>query len=342
VDVEVLAIYPHAHYLGRDLRAWAMLPDGSERPLIWIRHWDFNWQNAYRYAEPVRLPRGSTVAMRYVYDNSAANPRNPSEPPKPVRYGGQSTDEMGNLWMQVTTATPSDLDVLRADYAIKSAERQVQGYEHLLRQRPDHRGIRRALADAYNFIGVSWRERGRPNESGEAFARAIAVVPDHAAAHNNLGSLLRAQGRAREAIQAYRRALAVDPRFADAHFNLGLALQATGDSAGARTHLREAVRLVPSSPQPANALAWVLATDRQATPAARREAIALAERAVTLTAGRDASALDTLAVALAGTGDFAGALRAGSQALAVAEGSGEAELAADIRDRLARYRVRQP
>jgi hypothetical protein len=47
-DVDAVSIYPHAHYLGKDVRATATLPDGSERSLIWIRQCDFRWQDRYR------------------------------------------------------------------------------------------------------------------------------------------------------------------------------------------------------------------------------------------------------------------------------------------------------
>jgi hypothetical protein len=69
VDVDLLAIYPHAHYLGKDMVALATLPDGTGKTLIHIKHWDLNWQAVYRYAEPVFLPKGTVVAMKYSYDN---------------------------------------------------------------------------------------------------------------------------------------------------------------------------------------------------------------------------------------------------------------------------------
>ena len=58
VDVDVLSVYPHAHYLAREMKAQATLPDGRVTPLIWIRNWDFHWQDDYRYATPIHLPRG--------------------------------------------------------------------------------------------------------------------------------------------------------------------------------------------------------------------------------------------------------------------------------------------
>src|SRR5206468_2044711 len=77
VDVEVQAVQPHAHYRARDITGVATLPDGTTRWLIYIKDWDFRWQHVYRYAKPFSLPRGTTLSMRYVYDNSADNPRNP-------------------------------------------------------------------------------------------------------------------------------------------------------------------------------------------------------------------------------------------------------------------------
>ncbi len=86
LDADVLAVYPHAHYLGKLLEAWATLPDGSRKWLIRIPSWDTNWQAVYYYREPVFLPKDSVIHMRYHYDNSADNPRNPNNPPKRVRF----------------------------------------------------------------------------------------------------------------------------------------------------------------------------------------------------------------------------------------------------------------
>jgi mono/diheme cytochrome c family protein len=97
VDVKVYLVNPHAHYLGKEFKATATLPDGTERPLLWIQDWDFNWQDGYNYKQPVLLPKGTRIDVRITYDNSAANPRNPSNPPKRVWWGEESTDEMGSI-----------------------------------------------------------------------------------------------------------------------------------------------------------------------------------------------------------------------------------------------------
>src|SRR5258708_4725204 len=81
VDVELLALQPHAHYRAREVRGDATLPDGSSRPLIRIADWDFRWQHVYRFVTPLPLPKGTTLSMRYRYDNSSTNARNPQRPP---------------------------------------------------------------------------------------------------------------------------------------------------------------------------------------------------------------------------------------------------------------------
>jgi hypothetical protein len=110
-DLDLIGITPHSHWLCKEMKVEAHLPNGQTEPLIWIKDWDFNWQGTYRYAAPLHLPKGSRIDMRYVYDNSADNPRNPSNPPRYVRFGEQTTDEMAFLFLQVML--PSQADVPR-------------------------------------------------------------------------------------------------------------------------------------------------------------------------------------------------------------------------------------
>lgn len=113
MDAEAVAIFPHAHYLCKDMKVDAHLPDGTVQPLIWIKDWDFNWQGAYRYASPVKLPKGTRIEMQYTYDNSAGNPHNPSDPPKEVKFGEQTTNEMAFAFVSLTLASPADVPVFR-------------------------------------------------------------------------------------------------------------------------------------------------------------------------------------------------------------------------------------
>jgi hypothetical protein len=107
-DASLIRIAPHAHYLCKDMKIDAHLPDGSTVPLIWIKDWDFNWQGSYAYQSPVPLPKGTRVELQFTYDNSAKNPRNPVSPPVRVTYGEQTTNEMGLAFLTFALPTPAD------------------------------------------------------------------------------------------------------------------------------------------------------------------------------------------------------------------------------------------
>ncbi len=107
VALDVIGIIPHAHYICKDMKGWAILPDGRKQWLIWIRDWNFNWQEQYRYSTPLKLPAETRFEMEFTYDNSETNPRNPNHPPKRVEWGPDSTDEMAGLHVQVV---PQNMD----------------------------------------------------------------------------------------------------------------------------------------------------------------------------------------------------------------------------------------
>jgi hypothetical protein len=108
IQMEITDIAPHMHLLGKQMKVTATLPDGSARPMIWIKDWDFNWQGQYRFKKPMVLPSGTRIDMEAIFDNSADNPRNPNDPPKLVRWGEQTTDEMAIVFVQCVTSNPAD------------------------------------------------------------------------------------------------------------------------------------------------------------------------------------------------------------------------------------------
>jgi hypothetical protein len=112
-DADLVGITPHAHYLATDMRVDAYLPDGTRTSLIWIRDWDFNWQGQYRYAAPVHLPQGTRIEMRYTYDNSAKNPRNPAKTPTAVTWGEETNDEMAIAFLEFELPSPRDVPAFR-------------------------------------------------------------------------------------------------------------------------------------------------------------------------------------------------------------------------------------
>ena len=355
VDVEVLAVQPHAHYLAREVLGTATLPDGSSRTLISIADWDLRWQHVYRYKTPLVLPKGTTVSMRYRYDNSAANPRNPGSPPVRVPWGQQSREEMGDLWLQVATKTAADRELLDRTFRAKWMATDAIGLESLIRRHPDRPALRDDVAVLYMELnrpadavphfeaalrvkpgsaaahfnyGTALAGAGRREEAVAQYQRALALRPDYAIAHNNLGTALLQLGRPQPALASFREAARIDPELGEAHLNVGLISRAIGDLPEAVARFRRAVELHPEWVTALASLASVLAAAPD--PAVRQpaDAVRLAERAVGLTLRRDANTLDVLAVAHAAAGDFNRAVAIADEALAL---NPSATLAAMIR-----------
>lgn len=116
VDVKAFSVSSHAHYLGKTMNLSATLPDGSEKELMSIPEWSFSWQEQYRYKDYVFLPAGTRLDGEVVWDNSTENINNPNNPPKMVRWGRESTDEMGSVTLRVVAADPSEFNQLRDEY----------------------------------------------------------------------------------------------------------------------------------------------------------------------------------------------------------------------------------
>jgi Flp pilus assembly protein TadD len=241
VDVEVEALQPHAHYRAREIRGDATLPDGTVKPLIAIADWDFRWQHVYRFVTPLPLPKGTVVSMRYTYDNSEDNPRNPERPPKHVRWGQRSSDEMGDLWIQVLTRTEPDLVTLETEFRKKVAAEDIHGYETEIARHPDDAGLRDTAALLY-------LEVGRAEGAVAHFRASAALQPTSAQARYNLATALTVARQLDEAAAEYRAALRLDPGYANAHNNLGNVLLAQGRAADAVREFSEGARLQPKSP----------------------------------------------------------------------------------------------
>jgi hypothetical protein len=128
-DVTVHSAWGHAHYLGRELKIEATLPDGSTTPLLWIPDWDFNWQEIYRFKEPVPLPEGTRVEATIRYDNSGDNPRNPHDPPQRVRWGLESADEMGTIGLLLEIMSADEETALRQALAERTQAAIRRGVE---------------------------------------------------------------------------------------------------------------------------------------------------------------------------------------------------------------------
>jgi tetratricopeptide (TPR) repeat protein len=240
VDVEAVSVYPHAHYLGKEMRGTATLPDGSQKDLLWIRQWDFRWQDRYRYRTPVSLPQGTRVSMRFTYDNSAANPNNRNHPPQQVRSGPRSTDEMGQLWLEVVPRRAEDAAVLNADFVRRSLLAAIASAELNVRLDP-------SVAAAHNVLATRYLQVGRVADAQAQLEEALRLDPRDAEARSNLGTALQAQGRLDEGMQHLRTAVRLKPNDDSVHFNLGAGLLAAGQSDAAMREFERAIALNPEN-----------------------------------------------------------------------------------------------
>ena len=232
IDVELMAIYPHAHYLGKDIRAYATLPGGTKKTLIHIPQWNLNWQAVYRYAEPVRLPKGTTVSLRYTYDNSEENPLNPNHPPARVVGGNRSSDEMCHLWLQVL---PVNFDAAQGDPRMALQEALAR---HNVEKNPGD-------FEAHYNLASMLQAKGKLDVAIQEYESAVRLRPEDAAANNALGAALVAAEHPERAVGYLQTAIKSRPDYFDAYYNLGIALAGQNDFEGASEQFRLALRLQP-------------------------------------------------------------------------------------------------
>jgi tetratricopeptide (TPR) repeat protein len=290
VDVDLLAVYPHAHYLGKQFDAWAVLPNGTRLPLIRILDWDINWQAVYDYKKPIALPKGTRLEMRITYDNSSRNPRNPNHPPKLVTAGNRSQDEMGHVWFQLL---PRAQDRLLMQEAVM--RRRLEKY-------PDD------FLAHYNLAALLQTE-GKLPDAAALYRLALKEDPTSATAHNSLAADLLEQDEVPEATAELRKALACDPTYTSAHYNLARVLAATGDLAQAAAEYQAVLKAQPGDAG-ANAGLGTIEYKTRNYPAALKHLRAAAQANPS-----DADLQTNLGTVLAITGDLPAARQAFESAL---------------------------
>jgi Tfp pilus assembly protein PilF len=321
VDAQALRIYPHAHYLGKEITVTARTPDGRTERLLHITDWDFNWQDDYEYANPVMLPRGSTIAMRFVYDNSATNPRNPNSPPARVRFGPLAANEMGEVLVQLVPKRPEDVGTLRADTARKSLLEDIAGEEKQIVEEPED-------VETRNSLSVHYMQTGRTDQAVAQLESALRTSPAHAITNYNLAVIAMAHGQPDQAEAHFRRALETRSNFPEAQTNYGVLLLRKGLTNAAIKQFRAALATKPGHVMARNNLGHALLKQDQP-----HEAVVEFQELVRAQP-ENPLALDSLASAYAAAGDFAQAIRVGQNALSRALAMKDERLARTIRQRL--------
>jgi hypothetical protein len=148
-DADMVGVIPHAHQLARWIEIRAHVP-GQEKPLLLLRvpQWDYNWQSPYNLRTPMRFPAGTRFEAEVSYDNSAANPRNPFDPPRAVWHNETINDEMLLPMFTFVSEKPLDPkgDTFRKFYSTIVRSR-------FLRRLVDHRY--KYVTDPNGTLGVS-------------------------------------------------------------------------------------------------------------------------------------------------------------------------------------------
>lgn len=259
VDVDLLSVLPHAHYLGKRLEGTASMLDGSSRELLLIPDWDFNWQGDYRYSRSIHLAAGTLLQMRFLYDNSAANVRNPNQPPKEVFYGPQSTDEMGELWFQVRLNNTNDQAVLAQAYNDKNRRMFARFAQFQLQRNPHNARARTELG----FI--EWAD-GHVDKALESFRTACNDDPAYDQPHYYMGVIYRTQNRLGDARAEFETAVRLNPKNSKAFGNLAFTFLGLGNLDRAERNVRQAILLDPTDQLARDTLEQILQARNTAKP----------------------------------------------------------------------------
>jgi Flp pilus assembly protein TadD len=157
----------------------------------------------------------------------------------------------------------------------------------------------------------------------------------------NLAGLLVRTGRFAAAEEVYMRMLEQFPRDVTTRGCLADVLVRQGRRAEALSQLSDALSLDPDSVDVLNNLAWELATSPQTDLRDAPRAVTLAQHACELTHHQKVICLGTLAAAYAAAGRFEEAMDMAQRACDLASKNGEADLLANNRELLERYRQHQ-
>lgn len=238
-DAELLSVLPHAHYLGKEIVFTTTAPGGATATRLQIRDWDFNWQRDYRYVQPVHLIAGTRLGFRCSFDNSTNNLRNPSRPPRLVRDGLQTTDEMAQLWLQLLPRNAADRDSILRAFDESYTQESLAFFRDRLRRSPES-GV------AHFNLGKCLLDLGQMEEAFEHLATAEELRPNHVGTQHALGSYYFRLGKLAAARDALDRSLALDPGYFRSHLLLGLIAMAQGELDEAETHFHRVLQLIPN------------------------------------------------------------------------------------------------
>jgi len=72
-NIRLYEFSPHLHARGKSFKYEAIYPDSTSEVLLSVPYYEFNWQTAYRFAQPKDLPAGTVIRVTAHWDNSIQN-----------------------------------------------------------------------------------------------------------------------------------------------------------------------------------------------------------------------------------------------------------------------------
>ncbi len=190
-------------------------------------------------------------------------------------------------------------------------------------------------------LGAVEESVGR-RDRAESFYRAVLAADGaHVGANLRLAHLMRGSGNHLEAIEHYSAVLGTEPRMAVAHLGRAMSLVKLRNWTSARDALEQATRSLPDQPALAHAWARILASSPDETVRDGIRALQILDELVN--AGQDNTDIgETIAMALAETGEFQRARQIQAQMLTLARGSADRTVLRTMSDRLKSYREATP
>ena len=106
-DIQLSMLGPHMHYRGYDARFRLIYPDGRSEEILNVPNYQFNWQKAYDFKEPLFVPAGSQLEFSGTFDNTGTNPFNP-DASQTLSWGEQTWQEMFFGFFRYVEAEPGE------------------------------------------------------------------------------------------------------------------------------------------------------------------------------------------------------------------------------------------
>ena len=180
LDISLYSIFPHMHLLGKEIGSYAVKPGQDTLPLIDIPHWDFDWQDFYKFRYLQKIRQGSTVHGYGTFDNTSSNIHNPFSPPQTIFFGLNTTDEMFITYFQYLPYVTGDENYDLTDLTALSLEEYLPEGSSGINVYPNPFGI--------DGIRISFMEPLKPNDQVYVYdnlGNRVAIVP-----HNNEKELI--------------------------------------------------------------------------------------------------------------------------------------------------------